>query len=212
MPPPILYTFRRCPYAIRARMALLASKTRCSLREVHLAQKPAALLEASPKGTVPVLVLPDGRVLDQSLAIMLHALEANAPEGWLDVDHEDAQALIALNDGPFKRDLDGYKYPERTGGDREVHRRGGLAHLAMLEARLATHKHLCGAHPTYADVALFPFVRQFAAVDAQAFAAEPLPSLQAWLAAWLNASLFERAMVQLRPWKPGDAVVELGAP
>jgi len=210
MHPPILYTFRRCPYAIRARMALLSSRTPCTVREVHLAHKPDALLEASPKGTVPVLVLPDGRVIDQSLAVMLFALEANDPEGWLAVNHDEALALIALNDGAFKRDLDGYKYPGRTGGDREVHRRAGLLHLANLEARLAAQEFLCGARAGYTDVALFPFVRQFAAVDASSFSAEPLPALRAWLAAWVKSPFFEHAMVSLKPWKPGDAEVRLG--
>lgn len=207
---PILYTFRRCPYAIRARMALLASKTHCTIREVHLARKPQALLDASAKATVPVLVLPDGRVLDQSLAIMLHALAANDPEQWLDVDVEDARALVSANDGAFKRDLDGYKYPERTGSDREVHHRAALSHLRMLEMRLTQNAFLCGAHASYADVALFPFVRQFAAVDANSFEAQPLPKLRAWLSQWAASNLFQRAMITLKPWQPGDAEIRLG--
>ena len=111
---PILYSFRRCPYAMRARLALAVSGTRYALREVKLSNKPAALLAASPKGTVPVFRLPDGRVIEQSLDIMHWALAIRDPEGWR--DREDA-ALIAANDGAFKHDLDRYKYPERHGSD-----------------------------------------------------------------------------------------------
>lgn len=212
MDAPILYTFRRCPYAIRARMALLASGMRCTVREVHLARKPQALLDVSPKATVPVLVLPEGRVLDQSLAIMLHALHAHDPEQWLDVDPNDAQALLDANDGPFKRDLDGYKYPERTQADRAAHHRAALSHLAMLEARLARTAFLCGPRARYVDVALFPFVRQFAAVDVSSFEAEPLPNLRAWLALWVASPFFERAMITHKPWQPGDDEIHLGDP
>ena len=119
---PILYSFRRCPYAMRARMALTVSATRCELREVRLSAKPAAMLAASPKGTVPVLVLPDGRVIDESLDIMRWALASNDPEGWLT---RDDAALIALNDGPFKHDLDRYKYPDRHDADPIIHRASG---------------------------------------------------------------------------------------
>lgn len=209
---PILYTFRRCPYAIRARIALLASGMRCTVREVHLARKPQALRDASPKATVPVLVLPDGSVVDQSLAIMLHALHAQDPQHWLDVDPEDAQALLDANDGPFKRELDGYKYPERTGGDRAQHLRAARTHLSLLETRLTRTAFLCGPRASYVDVALFPFVRQFAAVDVSAFEAEPLPRLRAWLALWVASPFFERAMITLKPWQPGDAEIRLGDP
>lgn len=207
---PILYTFRRCPYAIRARMALLASGMRCTVREVHLARKPQALLDASPKGTVPVLVLPDGLVLDQSLAIMLHALKENDPETWLDVNHEEALSLIEENDGPFKRALDGYKYPERSGGSREGHQRAGLLQLARLDTQLSRTRFLCGDGASYADVALFPFIRQFAAVDPRSFSQQPLPALQAWLSTWLRSHLFAQAMVPIEPWQPGDAELHLG--
>ena len=209
---PILYTFRRCPYAIRARMALLASNLECTVREVHLGQKPQALLDASPKATVPVLVLPDGRVIDQSLAIMLHALQANDPERWLDVDPQDSQALVDANDGGFKRELDGYKYPERKGGHRAQHHRAALTHLLMLETRLTQTVFLCGPRPSYADVALFPFVRQFAGVDANSFETQPLPRVRAWLSLWLASPLFQSAMITLNPWQPGDAEIRLGDP
>ena len=209
---PILYTFRRCPYAIRARMSLLASNLECTVREVHLRHKPQALLDASPKATVPVLAFPDGRVLEQSLDIMLHALHAHDPERWLEVDQQDTQALVEANDGAFKRALDGYKYPERKGGDRAEHHRAALTHLWKLETRLTETTFLCGAHASYVDVAVFPFVRQFAAVDAGSFEAQPLPRLRAWLSLWVASPLFQRAMITLKPWQPGDAEIRLGDP
>ena len=131
---PLLYTYRRCPYAMRARLALLASGLKSGVdyehREVVLRNKPAALLAASPKATVPVLVLPDGRVIDESLDIMSWALAQNDPEQWLNgTDH----ALIAANDGPFKAALDRYKYPNRYNVDPLEHRAAGMAHLAQLE-------------------------------------------------------------------------------
>ncbi len=199
---PILYSFRRCPYAMRARMALIISATRCELREIRLRDKPAAMIAASPKATVPVLVLPDGAVIDQSLDIMRWALGRSDPEHWLDGD--DA-ALIAANDGPFKQHLDRYKYPDRHASDPAEHRAAGMAMLAGLEARLAGSGALCGATRTLADIAIVPFVRQFAATDPDWFAAQPVPALQAWLARHIASALFERAMLRVDPWAPGDA-------
>ena len=198
---PILYSFRRCPYAMRARMALLASGTLCELREVKLRDKPAALIAASAKATVPVLVLPDGTVIDQSLDIMRWALGRNDPENWLAGD--DA-ALIAANDGPFKHHLDRAKYPGRypESGD---HRAEALALLAPLEARLAKTSNLCRETPALTDIALLPFVRQFAEIDRTWFDAQPLPGLQRWLQEHLAGALFTAAMVRLPVWQPGDA-------
>ena len=189
---PILYSFRRCPYAIRARMALLISETACEVREVKLSDKPAALLAASAKATVPVLVLPDGEVIDESLDIMRWALRRNDPENWLDGDDP---ALIAANDGPFKHHLDRYKYPDRHASDAVEHRSHGLAILADLERRLSEHAYLCGAHRSLADVATMPFVRQFAAIDRPWFDALPLPAVQRWLARFLASPLFVQAML-----------------
>jgi glutathione S-transferase len=129
MTDPILYTFRRCPYAMRARLALAVSGTRCELREVSLSAKPPALLAASPKGTVPVLVLSDGTVIDESLDMMHWALAHRDPEGW---SGRDDPALIAANDGAFKHALDRYKYPERHGSDAIVHRENGLEFLRQI--------------------------------------------------------------------------------
>jgi len=203
---PILYSFRRCPYAMRARMALLVSGVACELREVKLARKPAAMLDASPKGTVPVLVLKDGRVIDESLDIMRWALGCNDPEGWLTPD---ASALIVINDGPFKHHLDRYKYPERHGEDPVEHRGAAIALLRPLEMRLSATPYLCGPSRSLADVALFPFIRQFAETDRAFFDALDLPRLQAWLVGHLESELFAQAMARHEPWSPGQAPVYL---
>ena len=201
---PLLYSFRRCPYAMRARLALLASGTLCTLREVKLSAKPQELLDASPKGTVPVLVLADGQVIDESLDIMRWALTQADPDHWL--DGEDA-ALIAANDGPFKHHLDRYKYPHRYDVDPLAHRAAGVAHLEMLEARLTASPFLCGAHWTMTDAALAPFVRQFAETDRAWFDALPLPAVQRWLAAFLASPMFAAIMVRWPVWQAGDAEV-----
>lgn len=204
---PVLYSFRRCPYAMRARLALFVSATICEIREVKLSAKPDAMIEASLKATVPVLVLPDGRVIDESLDVMRWALGNRDPDGWLDRD--DAE-LVAANDGPFKRDLDRYKYPNRHGSDPGEHRAAGLPHLQRLEARLAAHANLCGEEAGLADAAIFPFVRQFAETDRAWFDVQPLPHLHAWLGRHLASPLFEAIMVRRDPWQPGDAPVFFG--
>ena len=203
---PIIYSFRRCPYAMRARLALLVGGTVCEIREVKLSAKPDALVAASPQATVPVLVLPDGQVIDQSLDIMRWALHGNDPERWLE---RDDPALIEANDGAFKRHLDRYKYPDRHGSDPAVHRAAGLAMLHVLEERLASAPQLGGATRGLADMALMPFVRQFAAVDRPWFAAQPIAGVQRWLANHLASPLFESAMLRLQPWRPGDAPILL---
>lgn len=201
---PVLYSFRRCPYAMRARLALLASGTVCTLREVKLSAKPQELLDASPKGTVPVLVLPNGQVIDESLDIMRWALTQADPDHWL--DGEDA-ARIAANDGPFKHHLDRYKYPHRYDVDPLEHRAAGVAHLEMLEARLSASPFLCGPHWTMTDAALAPFVRQFAETDRPWFDALPLPAVQRWLAAFQASPMFAAIMVRWPVWQAGDAEV-----
>ena len=200
---PILYSFRRCPYAMRARMALAVSGVRSELREVRLSAKPAAMLAASPKGTVPILVLPNA-VIDESILIMRWALDRQDPEGWL---ARDDPALIARNDTHFKHDLDRYKYPERHGSDAHLHRARGLDFLDELDSRLAGSACLCGPAFGIADAAIVPFVRQFAAVDRAWFDVQPLPRLKAWLAGHLASPLFDTIMIRVAPWSPGDAPI-----
>jgi glutathione S-transferase len=201
---PVLYSFRRCPYAMRARLALLASGTVCEIREVKLSAKPEAMLTASPKGTVPVLVLASGQVVEESLDVMHWALRSADPDRWL--ASEDT-ALIAINDGAFKHHLDRYKYPERHASDPAEHRTAGLTILADLERRLAVSANLCGETMGITDVAVMPFVRQFAQTDRAWFDAQPLPAVRAWLERHLASALFARAMIRLAPWQPGDEPV-----
>ncbi len=204
---PVLYSFRRCPYAIRARLALLVSGTDVVIREVALRAKPAELLAASAKATVPILVLPSGDVIDESLAIMHWALRQHDPEGWL---ARDDAALIAANDGIFKFHLDRYKYADRFSPECGLHRQAGLDRLGDLETRLATHANLGGATMALTDAALVPFVRQFAHVDRAWFGEQPLPHLQAWLSRQIASPLFTRAMVRLPPWRAGAPDVYFG--
>ena len=203
---PILYSFRRCPYAMRARMGLLVSGTTCEVREVVLRAKPPEMTAASPKATVPVLVLPDGEVIDQSIDILRWALARHDPEDWL---RGDDAALIAGNDDTFKHHLDRYKYPDRHGSDPHAHRAAALDWLETLEGRLVTRANLCGETRTLADIAIFPFVRQFAAVEPEWLAAQPLARLRGWLERHLAAPLFARAMMRHAPWCAGNIPILL---
>jgi glutathione S-transferase len=201
---PILYSFRRCPYAIRARLAILVSGMTCELREVSLANKPEAMLLASPKATIPVMVLPDRTVLEESLDIMKYALGSNDPEGWLLGVDETTMELVRINDAVFKDHLDRYKYPDRYEGDRLQHRAAGLAILQMLEGHLEKTGKLIGLHDSLIDFAILPFVRQFAAVDEVWFASQSIPHVQSWLAQFLASPRFAQAMISLSVWKSGD--------
>ena len=202
---PILYSFRRCPYAMRARLALLASDACCELREVVLADKPRALIDASPKATVPVLVDTSGEVIDESLDIMLWALRRNDPLTWLtppaDPLLDETFALIARCDGEFKPLLDAYKYPERhPGSSARSARDAAGTFLPELESRLSGSPALFGPQPSLADAAIAPFVRQFAAVDPADFAVGPWPCLHHWLRTFVDSALFERCMVRYAVW------------
>ncbi len=216
---PILYSFRRCPYAMRARLAIAVSGQRCELREVVLKNKPPELLAASPKATVPVLVLPGGEVIAQSLDIMQWALRQRDPEGWLLTDLPVQLALIAASDGDFKRDLDRYKYPNRHAGEHagddqafaEGHRANAAAWLMELEVRLKRHAWLFGPGASMADMAILPFVRQFAHTDASWFAGQPWPHLKQWLTAWESGALLARVMGKYPAWSKGLARVEFAS-
>ncbi|HSI22002.1 MAG: glutathione S-transferase [Methylophilaceae bacterium] len=205
---PILYSFRRCPYAMRARMALLASGTVCELREIVLRAKPQELFAASAKGTVPVVVLPDGTVIEESLDIMLWALERNDPQQWLTPEHEsldDMLQLIAQCDGDFKLHLDRYKYPNRFDNvDALQHRAAGAAFLLKLESDLSSRPYLFGSHPALADIAIFPFVRQFAQTDQAWFDAQPWPHLMRWLSTLLDSAIFSSVMHKFDAWESGS--------
>jgi glutathione S-transferase len=194
----LLYSFRRCPYAMRARMAVAYSGVPVELIEVSLKAKPPEMLERSPKGTVPVLVL-DDEVLEQSLDIMRWALAQNDPDDWSMASDPEAQRqiadLIAENDTGFKTDLDHYKYavryPEFTQAD---YRARAEVFLNKLEGLLNDRDFLVTDHLTLADVALAPFIRQFCFVDPDWFWQSPYPKLQGWLQRFLESALFARVM------------------
>jgi len=213
---PVLYSFRRCPYAMRARLALAVSGQACELREVVLKNKPRGLLQASPKGTVPVLVLPDGRVLEQSLDIMLWALARHDPEGWLTPPQgnvQDMLALIAECDGLFKHALDRCKYPSRyPGADTGAERAKAVAWLGTLDAHLAAQPYLFGGHAALADMAIAPFVRQFAGIDVNWWTAQPWTRLQNWLAQWQAGPLLGSVMHKLPAWVDGTPGVAFPFP
>jgi len=216
---PILYSFRRCPYAIRARMAIAVSGQTCALREVVLRNKPPEMIQVSPKGTVPVLVLPsdsddpddtndtNDQVIEESLEIMQWALGKNDPERWLAPlidDRKDSEALIAENDGSFKDHLDLYKYPTRYENVDPLHHRAeGVAFLEKLEARLLKTTFLCGTEFTLADAAIAPFIRQFANNDRAWFDALDLPGVQHWLQGVLESDRFLRVMEKYPAWADG---------
>ena len=207
----ILYSFRRCPYAMRARMALLSSGVVCELREVALRSKPAEMLAISPKGTVPVLQLPDDQVLEQSLDIMLWALRRHDPEHWLatsDALHADHLALIAQCDGPFKANLDRYKYPNRYAlPDGAVHRESAAQFLKTLDATLTAQCFLNGPHFGLADAAIAPFVRQFAHTDPAWFSGQPWSALQQWLDKFEVCGDYTRVMDKFAAWVEGQDVL-----
>ncbi|MFZ6844146.1 glutathione S-transferase [Undibacterium sp. RuTC16W] len=195
---PLLYSFRRCPYAIRARLAIRMSGVEVQIHEVSLRNKPQAMLDRSPKGTVPVLVLPDGRVIDQSLDIMCWALAQQpvspclTPGGNIPAD---AQVLIQQNDSTFKQDLDRYKYAERfPEHSATTYRERAEVFLDALDCRLQQHSYLTGAKLSIADLAIAPFVRQCALVDAEWFYATRYKHLITWLDAILQSALFVAVM------------------
>ena len=201
---PVLYSFRRCPYAMRARLALYVSGIAVEHREVELKNKPACMLAASPKGTVPVLVLADSQVIDESLDIMRWALQAQDPLHWWPqaaVHLNAALALIEENDGAFKHALDRYKYPHRFGlADGVAWRGAGAQFLLQLEAMLASAPYLAGNSWGLCDAALAPFVRQFAHTDKAWFAAQPWTHLAHWLKEFEASAMFAAIMHKHRPW------------
>jgi len=192
----LLYSFRRCPYAMRARLALRYSGVCVRIIEVSLKAKPAEMLALSPKGTVPVLSV-NGEVIDESLAIMQWALAQHDPDNWRLQGDPSVLALIDENDQGFKYHLDRYKYAERYPEyPMEHYRAEGEVFLQKLEGLLADRAYLLAHHPSLADMALAPFVRQFAHVDRDWFARAPYPRLQRWLEAFLQSPLFIRVMAK----------------
>ncbi|PCI44253.1 MAG: glutathione S-transferase [Proteobacteria bacterium] len=199
---PILYSFRRCPYAMRARLAIIYSGVQVALREVELKNKPTELLDISPKATVPVLQCPDGHIIDESRNIMLWALKQHDPDCWLEsID----QPLIYENDGSFKKSLDCYKYADRFPKYSQMHyREQGEIFLEKVEKLLEKHKFIQNNHLSYVDIAIFPFIRQFYFVNPLWFESTPYPHLNTWLQTHLNSKLFLNIMRKYPTWQAGD--------
>lgn len=187
-------------------MAIAYSGLTVELREILLRDKPKAMLDVSPKATVPVLQLADGQVLDESLDIMRWSLNQNDSQSWLDEKYRtDIDSLVSYNDGKFKYFLDRYKYADRYPEYSSVYyRQQGEIFLAELEHRLSQSAYLCAEHSTLADAAIFPFIRQFSMVDQQWFDSSPYRILQTWLQRWLESSLFLMVMDKYQPWHQGD--------
>lgn len=208
---PVLYSFRRCPYAMRARMALQYSGVKVELREVLLNDKPDDMLRLANKVTVPILELADGRVIDESWDIMIWATRQNDPDLWLGSGQSNlfkSEVLIEMNDYSFKTDLDHYKYADRYPQyPAEYYRSQGEEFLQDLEQALSQSKYLLGGSLSIADIGIFPFIRQFAFVDKAWFDQAPYPGLQSWLQELLESSLFESIMLKLPVWKQGDQPV-----
>ena len=208
---PVLYSFRRCPYAMRARLAIQAAGFQCELREIVLRDKAPELLETSPKGTVPVLVLPDGFVLEESLEIMLYVLGKRDPDSWLPEDDNRGavMALIAENDGPFKTHLDRTKYANRFAAkgeqvDLETERAGAMTFLKKLDDVLAEQVFLGGSQANLADMAILPFVRQFAHIDIDWFRGQRIENVCRWLDAFLSGGQFKSIMTKYEKWEAGQ--------
>jgi glutathione S-transferase len=194
---------------MRARLGLIFAELPVELREITLKNKPEQMLAISPKGTVPVLQLADGTVIEESAEIMMWALEQNDPQGLLDRNVvSQANALIAQNDNEFKQWLDRYKYADRHPEMTQIeYRQKGEIFLQDLEALLTKNTYLLGNSVTVADIGIMPFVRQFAHVDRDVFYELHYPKLQLWLQHWLEHPLFVQAMTKFQPWQEGDEVV-----
>jgi glutathione S-transferase len=202
MTTPILYTFRRCPYAMRARSVLISCGIQCEVREILLKEKPIELLQASPKGTVPVLILPSGEVIEESLDIIQWALKQKPDTPLIPSDlqiKEDIENLIQLNDTDFKKNLDTYKY-QKENDSKEIARAKCEDFLKVIEEKLNASNWLFESRLTYGDLAVLPFVRQFSLVEPNWFKDAPYPKLKDWLNQWIQSPLFEQVMQKYKVW------------
>jgi len=205
---PILYSFRRCPYAMRARMAIHISGQKCELREVLLRDKPPSMLEYSAKGTVPVLILQDDKVIDESLDVIDWALNLNDPDNWQrSKDTEKTKELIKINDGEFKYHLDRYKYSKRYDNeDPEFHRKRCLKFIESINNELNNSEYIFDDNISYADIVLLPFIRQYRIADIEWFDSLPYNNLKKWLSSFLDSYLLNSIMKKYDLWKEGDEV------
>ena len=201
---PVLYSFRRCPYAMRARLALQYSGVKVELREVVLRDKPDTMLRLAKNATVPMLELPEGRIIEESWDIIIWATRQNDPDLWLGADESnlfESEMLIEMNDYSFKTDLDHYKYADRYPEHSvEYYRSEGEEYLQDLEDVLKQSKYLLGETISVADIGIFPFIRQFAFVDKAWFDQAPYPALQSWLQLFIDSALFSSIMHDFHQW------------
>lgn len=212
-PLPVLYSLRNCPYAMRARLAIFTSEQTVCLREVLLSQKPAQMLTASPKGTVPVLVLPSGEVLEQSRDIMLWAFAQSDPNNYqlhqplANGKHSEAatvQQLMTQFDSEFIPRLEHYRSAKRYRDPKLLQYRTECEiYLQQLESRLAQHDFLFGGKACLVDLAIMPFIRQFARVERQWYLQSPYPEVRRWLDGYLQSAMFSKVMAQYPVWKEG---------
>lgn len=204
---PILYTFRRCPYAMRARLALYACGITCELREIILRDKPSEMIEISPKATIPVLQLKSGQVIDESRDIITWAIAQNDPNDWSPFI-EEMNTLADINDFQFKSHLDKYKYSSRNIElSKEEHRENGDFFLKQLDDILSESLFLSGNRQTITDIAIFPFIRQFAFVDKTYFDDRPYLNLQRWLDWHIESDMFKKIMNKYALWEPSHDIV-----
>jgi len=206
---PILYSFRRCPYAMRARLAIATSGLQVELREVVLRDKPQPLIDISPKATVPVLITSDEQLIDESIDIMFWALQQSDPDGWLkDLNQEQrsvSKHIITNNDGEFKYYLDRYKYADRyPEHSQQYYRQQAEKTLMDLEQRLDSHDYFISEKLSIADIAVLPFIRQFAFVDKEWFDQSPYPLLKQWLEEFITSELFANIMHKYPQWQQGQ--------
>ena len=206
---PVLYSFRRCPYAMRARMAINQSNKAVELREVVLRDKPSHMISLSPKATVPVLWLENGNVIDESLEVMAWAADyanwASLPLKMVDSD------LISKNDTAFKFHLDRYKYPNRYPNSNALEHREAAADILKETEVALKNNWLGGRQPNFTDIAILPFIRQFRGVDAQWFDnLKDIPKIISWTNRFLDWEGFKNIMTKYPQWKPGDSVTTFG--
>ena len=207
----VLYSFRRCPYCMRAHMALKYSGIKVELREVDLQDYPPQALEISAKATVPVLQLADGTVIDESWDILKWALTQNDPDNWSGKNNEhalDAEILIETNDFSFKEDLDHYKYADRHPEHSEEHyRKACEVFIEELEDMLSENSYLLADELSLADIGVFPFVRQFSLVDKEWFEQAPYPRVRQWLNKLINSELFNDVFQKHELWQESAPAV-----
>ncbi len=211
---PILYSLRHCPFAMRARLAIFKSQQTVELRDVKLTNKPAAMLAASPKGTVPILVVSTSYIIDESLDVMLWSLGQSDPDNLLlssIIELSDLLAFIDIYDKEFKPCIERYKCAKRYHeANLEACRNDCEVFIQDLEQRLSKHDFILGKHESLADIAILPFIRQFAKVERQWYVKSSYHNVKRWLNNYLQSALFNKVMAPHPIWVEGSEPVMIG--